>query len=162
MQPTLQHLASLDEDQFLAVYETLSSQGFGPLDGEVARALKFRPQAIRKLPLAQRAKKGRQLLLAARNAEMAYELLGTYLFATKRELVTDFLDATGVEHEDGVVEETHSNLPAAEKIPAAVAELDKKYEPSLVTLYLCISAQTWPEIESFERLWRERSGLTAA
>ncbi len=162
MQPTLQQLAALSDDEFLALYEALSSQGYGPLDGEVAKAMKFRPQAIRKLPMLQRAKKGRQILLATRNAELAYELLGTYLLSQSKGLVTDFLDATGVVHDEGVVGETHANVPDAARIPAAVEELDQKYTPAHVTWYLCMCVQTWPEVAEFEPLWRKRSGLAPA
>ena len=35
---------------------------------------------------------------------MCYELFGTYLFAAQKQLVLDFLDGTGVEHEDGMIE----------------------------------------------------------
>src|SRR5688500_19372467 len=98
----LDQLRALSDERFLAIYEALSQHGFGPLDGEVAKALKFRPQAIRKLPMAQRAKKARSLLLARSNGEMAYEVFGTYLLKDHKGLVTGFLDLTGVRHEDGM------------------------------------------------------------
>ena len=47
----LEQLQRLSDERFLSIYESLSERGFGPLDGEVAKALKFRPQAIRKLPM---------------------------------------------------------------------------------------------------------------
>lgn len=161
MQPILEQLQAFDEDRFLELYQTLLRQGFGPLDGEVARAMKFRPHAIVKLPLPQRAKKARQILLQSRNAELAYELFGSYLLAKSKELVTDFLDATGVQHEDGLVEDTAENVPAGDRVEEAVRTLDAKYPPEDVTLYLCLSSQTWPEVGEFERLWRTRSGLVA-
>ena len=109
-------LRRMSDERFQALYETLAQNGFGPLDGEVAKALKFRPQAIRKLPIAQRAKRARALLLRANNAELAYELFGSYLMKTCKELITDFLDATGVEHEDGMIHSVEESKPAADKI----------------------------------------------
>jgi hypothetical protein len=162
MQPILEQLQAFDDQRFLELYTSLVQRGFGPLDGEVARAMKFRPHAIVKLPLPQRAKKARQLLLQGRNSELAYELFGSYLLSKSKDLVTDFLDATGVSHEDGLVEDTEENLPDAERVEAAVTTLDAKYPPEDVTLYLCLSSQTWPEIAEFERLWRARSGLGAS
>ncbi len=78
----LEQLKSTTDERFLAIYEALAEQGFGPLDADVAKALKFRPHAIRKLAMAQRAKSARRLLEGPSNAELCYELFGTYLVKT--------------------------------------------------------------------------------
>lgn len=153
---TLEQIRHLSDDRFLLMYESLAQQGFGPLDGEVAKVMKFRPQAIRKLPMAMRAKKAKALLLAQKNAELAYEFLGTYLLKDHKELVTSFLDATGVAHENGMIDDAPDNLPDADKVAAAVKELDAKFEKDDVTAYLAIAAQQWSEIKTIEPLWRSR------
>ncbi|MCE9592709.1 MAG: hypothetical protein K8S98_00810 [Planctomycetes bacterium] len=153
---TLEQIRVLSDERFLMMYEALAQEGFGPLDGEVAKLLKFRPQAIRKVPMAQRARKAKALLLAQKNAELAYEFLGTYLIKDHRELVIAFLDATGVAHENGMIDDAHDNLPDDEKVAAAVKELDEKYVKDDVTTYLALAAQQWPEITSIEKLWRAR------
>jgi hypothetical protein len=152
----IEQLKGMRDERFLAIYEALSKDGFGPLDGEVARALKFRPQAIRKLPFERRAKKARSILEATSNAELCYEVFGSYLMATRKQLVIDFLDATGVPHEDGMIANVESASPAADKIGAAVAELDKNYDQDDVTLYLALCAQQWPGVAEVETLWRMR------
>jgi hypothetical protein len=143
------------------MYEALATQGIGPLDLEVAKALNFRPQAIRKLPMAQRAKKARQIMLGKRNVELAYEFIGSYLLKEHKELVTSFLDATGVKHEDGMIENLDDAKPAAGKIAGAVAELDGKFEPEDVTLYLALCAEQWPNVTELETLWRARAQASA-
>ncbi|MBI5433677.1 MAG: hypothetical protein HZA52_12675 [Planctomycetes bacterium] len=153
---TLEQIRVLSEDRFLMMYESLSTHGFGPLDAEVAKLMKFRPQAIRKLPMAMRAKKAKALLLAQKNAELAYEFLGTYLLKDHKDLVTGFLDATGVAHENGMIDDTPGNLPDADKVAAAVKELDGKFAKDDVTAYLAIAAQQWSEVKSIEPLWRSR------
>ena len=158
----LDQLRTLSEERFLAIYESLSQQGFGPLDGEVAKALKFRPQAIRKLPMAQRAKKARSILIARSNGEMAYEVFGTYLLKEHRGLVTGFLDLTGVRHEDGMIEDLDGNPPEDAKLDAALSELDAKFAPQDVTLYLAMCAEQWPTVKRLDALWRARSGAPAA
>ena len=152
----IEQLKSIDDARFLALYEALAQQGFGPLDNEVAKALKFRPQAIRKLPMAQRARKARQILLARGNAELCYELFGSYLLKERKELVTGFLDATGVEHEDGMIQDLDHNKPDAKKVAAAVEELDAKFDPEDVTLYLSLCAEQWPDVAKLDELWRGR------
>lgn len=158
---TIEHIRATSDQRFQEMYEALAQEGFGPLDAEVARALKFRPQAIRKLPIAQRARKARQILLASKNAELAYEFIGSYLLKQRRELVLGFLDATGVAHEDGMVQDIEGEQPDAAKIEATVAELDGKFEKEDVTAYLAIAAQQWPGVAKLGELWRKRSGSAA-
>ncbi len=158
MASTIDYLATLDEARFYQIYEGLSEKGFGPLDGEIAKLLKFRPQAIRKLPLEQRAKRAKLILQRGNNAELCYEVLGTYLMRKHEKLVTSFLDAVGIEHEEGIVQDS-SQLPEGDKIQGAVQGLDQEFPPEEVTLYLAISAQTWPEVLEFDQLWRERTGV---
>jgi hypothetical protein len=153
----LEELKRIDDERFLAIYEALSQQGYGPLDGEVAKALKFRPLAIKKLPMAQRARRGKALLLARHNSELCYEIFGTYLLREHKELVTEFLDATGVRHKDGLLEDLDHNQPAQERIGGAVAQLDQKFDREDVTLYLALCAQQWPSIEALAELWRRRA-----
>ena len=153
MNPTLDIVTNMSEERFLEVYETLSEQGFGPLDGEVAKVLKFRPQAIRKLPFEQRAKHARKIIERTRNADLAYELLGSFLMQQSRELVTDFLDATGVSHEEGMIEE---GAPDEAKVEEAVKALDEKHDPANVTLYLALSTQTWPSSDKIRELYEAR------
>ena len=151
----IEQLKSLSEQRFQEIYESLAQNGLGPLDGEVAKDLKFRPQAIKKLPFAQRAKRARIYMERTHNAELCYELFGTYLMKGHKDLVTDFLDATGVEHKEGMLEDNDAR-PDAAKLSAAIADLDKKYKPDDVTLYLSICSEQWPELPEIESLWRMR------
>lgn len=142
----LEAVKAMSDERFLTIYEGLAEKGFGPLDGDVAKALKFRPHAIRKLPMDKRAKKARQILLAGGQADLAYELCGGYLLKTHENLMPDFLDATDVPHENGMIEDTSDSKPDAGKIEAAVKTLDEKYPAEDVTLYLGICAMQWPDV----------------
>jgi hypothetical protein len=155
MAATLEFLETLDDARFQSLYEYLSQDGYGPLDGDVAAALKFRPQAIKKLPLATRAKHARTIIARKRNAELSYELLGAYLFRKDKALVLEFLDATGVKHEDGMIA-GDAKIPSASEIDKAVAALDGSHDRGDVTTYMAVCAQTWPEVSRFDALWRER------
>ena len=157
--PVLEHFRTLSEQRFLAIYEALSEQGFGPLDGEVAKLLKFRPQAIKKIPIEKRARLAKNWIEQKHNAELCYELFGTYLVRTKRELVTGFLDATGVPHKEGMIEDTEKAKPDPQKIDAAVQALDAKFGADDVTLYLALCAEQWPGVPELTELWRKRSAI---
>ena len=58
----LEELETFSDERFLSIYESLTEKGFGPLDAQVAKALRFRPQSIRKVPLDRRARQARRLL----------------------------------------------------------------------------------------------------
>lgn len=152
----VEQLKNLSDERFLAIYQSLENQGYGPLDGEVAKLMKFRPHAIKKLPMEQRAKRARMVVERAGNAELAYELFGTYLLKHHKELVTGFLDKTGVEHDDGMIQDLDSNAPDAAKLEGAIGELDAAHAPDDVTLYLSMCAEQWPQVPEIEQTWRAR------
>ncbi len=158
----VEHLRATTEARFLSMYESLAQHGFGPLDGEVAKQLKFRPIAIRKLPMPQRAKQARSILLSKSNAELCYEFFGSYLIKNCKELVTGFLEATGVAHEDGMVEDLDKNRPDTAKLPGALKDLDSRFKPEDVTLYLSMCAEQWPSVPELEQTWRKRLETSAS
>jgi hypothetical protein len=157
----IEQLKLLSDERFLAIYESLEQNGFGPMDAEVAKSLRFRPQAVKKLPMKQRARRAQTLMQRASNAQLCYDLFGAYLMKERKELVTGFLDATGVAHEDGMLEDLDESRPAADKVREAVSSLDQSFDKDDVTLYLSMCAEQWPDIEEIDALWRERSGVAA-
>lgn len=152
----IEELKRMSDERFLAIYEALEDKGYGPLDGEVAKVLHFRPHAIRKLPMLQRARRAKTILERRSNAELAYELFGSYLIKNHAELVTRFLDATGVRHEKGMIENVEESRPDAEKIGTVVLELDRDFAPEDVTLYLAVCAEQWPAVAEIQEAWRAR------
>ncbi len=152
----IDQLKSMDDERFITIYESLEQQGFGPLDNEVAKVMKFRPQAIRKLPMNQRAKRAKRILESSSNAEMCYEIFGSYLIKDHKELVTSFLDLTGVEHEEGMIHSTEEAKPDGAKIAEAVKELDGKHAPEDVTLYHTLCAEQWPGVQEIQDVWSGR------
>ena len=153
----LAQLKQMSPERFLAIYQSLETNRRGPLDDQVAASLRFRPQAITKLPMPQRAKRARMLIESAHNTELAYELFGAYLLKNRKELVTGFLDKTGVPHKDGMIEDIEKGVPAADKIESAIGELDKSFAPEDVTLYLSMCAEQWPAVPKLRELWEKRS-----
>jgi hypothetical protein len=158
----VEELRALSEARFLAMYTDLAQNGFGPLDSEVAKQIKFRPQAIRKLPFEQRARRARAILISRGQAELCYELFGSWLIKERLDLVTGFLDGTGVPHEKGMLEDLENNRPDVSKLDETVAKLDAAFDPADVTLYLALAAEQWP-LPELDALWRARSaaGQTA-
>ncbi len=152
----LEQLKNTSDERFLAIYEALSEQGYGPLDHEVAKALKFRPQMIRKLPMEKRARQARKIIEGPSNRDLCYELFGTYLVRTRKDLVTGFLDATGVAHEEGMIQDTEESPPDGSKIAGAVQDLDGSFDAEDVTLYLALCVEMWPDSEELASAWKSR------
>ena len=152
----VEQLKQTSPERFLEIYTALENKGFGPLDGEVAKAMKFRPQAIRKLPMAQRARRAQSILVSDSNAELTYELFGSYLMKTQKPLITAFLDETGVSHEDGMLDGDVDNIPDSTKLDATLKKLDSDYTAEDVTLYLSICVEQWSQIPELEAAWRAR------
>ena len=152
----LEHVRAMSPERFLALYQSLERDGYGPLDGEVARSLHFRPQAIRKLPMPQRAKRARMLIESSSNSDLAFEIVGGYLLKTRKDLVTGFLDATDVPHDQGMIEDIADRQPTPSKIAPVIAELDGKFPREDVTLYLVLCVEQWPEIKEFSKLLSSR------
>ncbi len=152
----LEELAKLSEARFLGMYQALSQQGYGPLDHEIARALKFRPHAIKKLPMETRARRARALVEGKQSTDLCYEFFGTYLVRTKKELVTGFLDRTGVAHQDGMIEDIDAKKPDPAKLAEAIRELDSKFDPEDVTLYLALCVEQWPGMSELALAWKGR------
>jgi hypothetical protein len=136
-------LAELSPERFAALYASLDEPVARALDGSIARMLNCRPQSVRRQPAAMRAKALRAWILKQRDETVAGDLLRAYLLGPCKELVTQFLDATGVSHEDGQVADDSS--PDAQKIPGAVEALLGAHERDDVALYLKVAALQWPD-----------------
>ena len=155
-------LKAMSDERFLAIYEGLAQQGFGPLDGEVAKAMKFRPQAIRKLPIEKRARKARAILEHSANAQMTYELFGSYLVREKKDVVTGFLDAVEIPHEEGMISvDLAEHEPSTEKVKKALKTLDEEHDADDVTLYLALCAEHWPHNETIQKQLEKRTAQKA-
>lgn len=124
---------------------------------QLAKALHFREETIRKMPPEKKAD-----LLASRIGipeldqylEMA---LMQYHTTQKNEMMGAFLDRWGVPHENGSIESDDYTPPTADQVRAAVRELP--YDPIDVKIYLATAGllmadawrdATWPVVEELK------------
>ena len=123
----------------------------------LARQLRFRPQFVATLPLAKRVG------YLARQVRPDDSLAGSLLLALhlgdRRTLLATFLDALGIPHDDGIIDEDHElRSPDHEALVAAVAALDERFQTTEVDLYLAtllaIDPGTW---EPLRTILTERS-----
>jgi hypothetical protein len=124
----------------------------------IAQRLKFRPKSAMSLPLE---KKTRYLLSSPAVSEIvAARLLVVYHLEHQRAMMGAFLDALGVKHENGLIEDEEMEAPDAEKLKEAAATLGKTYPPEDVALYL--STLLWQDPDTWGGLFKAPEVLAAA
>lgn len=110
----------------------------------IAQQKKFRPKTVVSLDLDRKAR--HFATIASLPDQLAARALIIYHLAEQRQMMSAFLDALGIEHENGLIKED-SVTPDAAKIGPAVAQLTKQFPAEDVQLYLatllCQDPETW-------------------
>lgn len=101
----------------------------------VANAKKLRPMFYEKKPRAERDADMLSMLSRPRLEESGATLLRGWLMKSQKPMLVDFLDALGLTHKDGVVDDFPEALDDA-KLKSAVDALLSKYPKEVVIIYL--------------------------
>jgi hypothetical protein len=117
----------------------------------VAEARKLRPAFLERTPRASRHAGMVSILARPRLELIAANVLREWLMKQQILMLTDFLNALGIPHKDGAVDD----LPATiddEKLRAAVDGLLGKYPAEEIAIYLnafyTMNDVHWPNLES--------------
>mgnify|MGYP001323224664 CR=1 FL=1 len=110
----------------------------------IAQHKKFRAKTVVGL---DRERKARHLAsLPALPDPIAARVLVVYHLAEQRPMMGAFLDALGIAHDDGLIQQDEV-MPDAAKLGPAVARIAGQFPPEVVRLYLrtllCQDPQTW-------------------
>lgn len=113
----------------------------------IAQQRKFRPKSVLALSVERRA---RHLASIVNLPDaLAARALVVYHLGDQREMMCTFLDALGLKHENGLIEDDDAK-PDVEKISPAVEAISAKYATDDVSLYLttlvCQDPETWIEL----------------
>src|SRR6266576_3623152 len=110
----------------------------------IAQQKKFRPKTV--IALDDERKARHLATLGGLPDAMAARALIVYHLAEQRELMGAFLDALGIAHENGLIQDDGAK-PDAEKLQPAVAAVKGKFPAEDVSLYLqtliCQDPETW-------------------
>ena len=116
--------------------------------GAISGAMKFRPKSVIALPLDRKAKYLASLPVMPDT--IAARALVSYHLEAQRPMMASFLDALGIAHEDGLINEDTVATPDPDKLRVAAEELAGKYPPDHVRLYLSTlvsqDPETWKEL----------------
>ena len=114
----------------------------------IAQRIKFRAKSVIALP---REKKARHLVsLGALSELVAARLLVAYHLAQQRPMMGSFLDALGIQHEDGLIADEEMQPPSAEQLHAAAKAIAASYPAEEVAVYL--STLVWQDPETWGAL----------
>jgi hypothetical protein len=114
----------------------------------LARKLNFRPKSLQQLPAERRSK----LLanMADVSEAVATRALIGYHLTSERPMMAAFLDAVGIEHDNGLIKSEGADeveAPPADKLAAGVAAIKASFPEDAVRLYLhtllVLDGDTW-------------------
>jgi hypothetical protein len=116
-----------------------------------AEAFRLRLQFLRRQPRPRQAEWVRRALARPVSAAAAEELLAEFFLGSGRELLTELLDALGVLHREGILEEPHPAPPPPEKLAEVVVAFRTGGDPErrelLLRAFAAQSAIDWPDLE---------------
>lgn len=101
--------------------------------GLLSRRLNFRVKSVLALPVDRKVKYTAGL--AAVSDAVAGRLLIAYHLTHQRPMMAAFLDALGVPHQDGLIDDEVAPTGVDDKLPAAASQLREAYPAEDVELY---------------------------
>lgn len=101
----------------------------------VAEAHRVRPVFFERKPRKERHAQMLETLTRPRMEETAATVLREWLLKAEKPMIVDFLNALGIEHQDGLVEDFPKEMDP-DKIRQAVELLLQKYDRMKVIIYL--------------------------
>src|SRR6266705_2350001 len=110
----------------------------------IAQEKKFRPKTVLALDTDRKAR--HLASIGALPGTLAGRALIVYHLADHRSMMSAFLDALGIAHDNGLIKEEHVT-PDPAKIAPAVSRLSEQFDPDDVKLYLntllCQDPEAW-------------------
>ena len=119
----------------------------------ISQRKKFRPKTVVSLDLDRKAK--HLASLPAMPDSLAARALIVYHLAEQRPMMGAFLDALGVAHDNGLIEDDAAK-PDSAKVAAAAATISETYPADHVSLYLntllCQDPETWSALAGLPQI----------
>ena len=119
-----QIFAAMSQEKCGQIMEKIAQQSPEAVKQTVAAAaiaLKFRPQFLLKQPLEMRVSSVRRALSRTGANALAEELLAVYFLKCRLDLLAEWLDLLGLEHEEGMLKADGVQSPAEAELREKVA-----------------------------------------
>ena len=116
-----------------------------------AAAFKSRPQFLAKQPFPKRAQMVRRALARVQASPVAEEMLAIYYLECRKQILIEWLDALGIKHDEGTLEEDDPAEPPAEQLASIVKDFrgrdDDPDRELLLQAFAAQSAIDWPKLD---------------
>jgi hypothetical protein len=146
--------ASMSPERAEAVFGRMEKDSpamFAQAVHAAAAALNSRPKFMMKQPIAKRANSVRRALARVSAGPVAEEMLAVYFLECRKEVLVEWLDLVGLEHEEGALKEPQPTQPPLEELEKHVqAYRAKDDDPDRELLLLAFGAQSsidWPALD---------------
>jgi len=125
---------------------------------QLARAMRFREETIRKAPAEKKAEWLGSRVQSAELEEAFEAALMVFHTTKQKEMLTAFLDRWSVPHNEGSIEENEYKVPAAAQVTEAVEALKDQFPIREIAVYLASAGllmggewreATWPVVETY-------------
>lgn len=150
-----QVFAAMPPERAAAFFRGLAERAPGAFQQALlaaSAALKSRPQYLMKQPFDKRAAAVRRALSRVAADTIAEEMLAVYFLECRKELLVEWLDGLGIEHDSGTLQETVPAEPAAVKLGQAVETFRRADDDSdrelLLRAFAAQSAIDWPALDA--------------
>lgn len=150
-----QVFAAMSPEHATQLFATLSEKApatFAQALHAGAAAMKARPVYLQRQPFDKRAQAIRRGLSRVAANELAEELLAVYFLECRRNLLVEWLDAIGLEHEDGTLTGADPPQPDEAGLRKAVERFGRADgDPDRTLLLRAFAAQAaieWPALDA--------------
>jgi len=117
-----------------------------------AAAFKARPVYIARQPLAKQAASVRRALSRVSANLFAEEMLAVYFIECRKELLIEWLDSLGIEHEEGTLTTEEPKAPSKKKLQSVTTAFreadDDPDRPLLLAAFAAQDAIDWPDLDA--------------
>jgi hypothetical protein len=150
-----QVFAAMSPDRSQAVLHKLSDQVpqmFKQALIAASASMSARPVYLQRQPFEKQAQAIRRALSRVAANAIAEELLAVYFLECRKELLIEWLDALGIEHDEGSLNEDTPETPSSATLKKAhdkfCAVDDDDDRQLLLSAFAAQSAIDWPDLES--------------
>jgi hypothetical protein len=151
-----QIFGAMKQNQAEALFREIAEQAPGSFTQAVyaaASTFKSRPQFLIKQPFPKRVSMVRRALAQVNCNTVSEEMLAIYFLECKKDVLIEWLDGLGIEHEEGSLREDNPEEPDADKLQKAIDDFRAKDDDPdrdlLLKAFASQSAIEWPKLDAF-------------
>ena len=140
-----------DASRFLKILSDEVPTMFNQAILAASAAMKARPVYLKRQPFEKRASAVRRALSRVAANPIADELLAVYFLDCKKDLLTEWLDLIGLEHEDGTLKDDVPTPPPDDKLTESIEKYlgtdDDADRNLLLRAFAAQEAVNWPTLD---------------